>query len=306
MILDNKYTNFNAAKQFTPISNPGIRFGDLDRGGNIVFIKTLLCKRIRRRRYFEWGISLYSSDAVVVFIYFLPCDSRYYDDESFTEIFSFSASIAKCGKPVFIAGDHNGRFGPLKFANKLYEHNIDTVKNSQGTLLASIYNQCSFYPVNHLYSEGHFCYGDFTFFRGERRSQVDFLFTNNHRDLVHFNLAGVGLELSDHKMITFSLRMKMDLPCNALLKWSKVGHTAEKRLFRVNFCFDGNLLKDVLANNLNDHETYLSSTDFKIENVVENFNTALEKSFLDCKLPKREFGLDDDELNKLGGGGGGG
>ena len=60
-------------------------------------------------------------------------------------------------------------------------------------------------------------------------------------------------------------------------------------------------MKGVLANNLNDHETYLSSTDFKIENVVENFNTALEKSFLDCELPKRELGSDDDELNKLEG-----
>ena len=60
-------------------------------------------------------------------------------------------------------------------------------------------------------------------------------------------------------------------------------------------------MKDVLANNLNDHETYLSSTDFKIENVVKNFNTALEKSFLDCKLPKMELGSDDDELNKLEG-----
>ena len=98
---------------------------------------------------------------------------------------------------------------------------------------------CGFYPLNHLYCEGREFHGDFTFFRRDEKSQIDFASTNKHTDIAKFGLAREGLEISDHEMITLSLTLKMDLTSNALLKWSKdstvVGHTVTKCLFRVNF-----------------------------------------------------------------------
>ena len=143
----NSSTNFNIPKNFTPVSKPGVRLGDVDRGGNIVFIQKFLYKRIRKTRYFEWGIIIYFNETVLVFVYFVPSDSRYYRDESFTEFFTALSGISKSGKTVFIVGDHNARFGKLEFANRTHNNNVDIVKNTQGTLLAAVYNKCNFYSL---------------------------------------------------------------------------------------------------------------------------------------------------------------
>ena len=114
----------------------------------------------------------------------------------------------KCRKPVYIAGDQNSRFGSLIFGNRIYENNADNVKNTQGGLLADIYNKFGFYPINHLQTKNKRYHGDYTFFRGDKKSQVDFLFTNDHVNVTEFHLAEEGLVVSDHKMIEFKVNMK--------------------------------------------------------------------------------------------------
>ena len=165
----NSYTTFNVPTYFVCVSNPGLRLGDTDRGGNILFIKKPIYKRLKKTRYFEWGIILYFSDTVLIFVYFAPADSRYYRDESFTELFNFLVNITKPGKIVITVGDHNGRLGNHKFADRLHTENIDKIKNSQGNLFRYIYDLCGFYPLNHLYSEGREFHGDFTFLRREEK-----------------------------------------------------------------------------------------------------------------------------------------
>ena len=131
---------------------------------------------------------MYFSDTVLIFVYFVPADSRYYRDESFTELLNFLVNITKSGKTVITVGDHNGRLGNLKFADRLYAENIDKIKNSQGNLFRYIYDLCGFYPLNHLYFEGREFHGDFTFFRREEKSQIDFAFTNKqtNKQILHY------------------------------------------------------------------------------------------------------------------------
>ena len=52
-----------------------------------------------------------------------------------------------------------------------------------------------FYPLNHLVSGTRTFHSDFTFIRGEKRTQVGFLFTNNNTNIKHFDLGNSGLEV---------------------------------------------------------------------------------------------------------------
>ena len=75
------------------------------------------------------------------------------------------------------------------------------VTNSQGVLMKSIYKECSFYLVNHLNTEINKFHGNFTYVKSEKKSQIDFLFTNNHNKVDYFYIEDKGLTVSDHKML---------------------------------------------------------------------------------------------------------
>ena len=117
---------------------------------------------------------------MIIFIYFVPQDSRYYRDESLSEFFNILKRIERAGKVGFIIGDHNGRMGELDYPERIYESNIDRSSNSQGILLASMYKSCSFYPINHLKTYLKTFPGNFTYVKGDKKSQIDYLFTNRN------------------------------------------------------------------------------------------------------------------------------
>ena len=94
--------------------------------------------------------------------------------------------IKQSGDDGFLIGDQNGRIGTLQFTSKNYEDNIGRISNAQGLLLASIYNQCSFYPINHLIVDDYAYPGNFTFIKGGKKSQIDFFFTNNYNSVKYF------------------------------------------------------------------------------------------------------------------------
>ena len=66
----NSYTNFNVPTNFISVSNLGTRLGVTDRGANILFIKKTMYKRLKKTRYFEWGIILYFSDTLLILTLF--------------------------------------------------------------------------------------------------------------------------------------------------------------------------------------------------------------------------------------------
>ena len=135
------------------LSRPGTRLGDVDRGGNIIFLKKYLYKYLKKTSCFEWGIVLYFNDVTLLFVYIVPGDFRYHRDVSFTELHNVSSNIEKNGKIGISVGDDNGRMGKLVFRNNVYEGNIDATRNRQGEILSLIYNENAFYPMNHLLSD---------------------------------------------------------------------------------------------------------------------------------------------------------
>ena len=48
----NSYTNFNVPTNFIFVYNPGTRLGVTDRGGNILFIKKTIYRRLKKNEIF--------------------------------------------------------------------------------------------------------------------------------------------------------------------------------------------------------------------------------------------------------------
>ena len=303
----NNYTKFETPINYVTLSRPGTRLGDVDRGGNIIFLKKYLYKYLKKTAYFEWGIVLYFNDVTLLFVYIVPDDSRYHRDVSFTELHNVLSNIEKNGKIGISVGDHNGRMGKLVFRNNVYEDNIDATRNRQGEILSLIYNENAFYPMNHLLSDKRHFPGCYTFVKGERKSQIDFLFTNNHGRITQFVFDDSVLNQSDHVALIFTMKMKMSLPSTSLLKWSrdsrKIGHTENIKMFKINFDIDTEKLKLVLQPKLTNYVNNLLSGEANMKTAVTELNRTLEKSFVECKLwrsEKKECGdwnrLDGKEL----------
>ena len=298
----NNFTKFTIPTGFACLSKPGARNKNKDRGGNIIFIKRQLYKCLRRIRYFEWGMVLYFNDTVILFIYLVPDDSSYYRDESTSEIFCILRNVEKAGKNGFAIGDHNGRIGNLEFSGKLYENNVDLVTNPQGVLMKSIYKECSFYPVNHLNIGINTFPGNFTYVKAEKKSQIDFLFTNNHNKLDYFHIEEKGLTLSDHKMLQCSIRIELNLPTKALISWTKdaniVGSIKKERIFKLNFNIDKEKLKAEVNANLNIYVEDVISGVIAPKDIIVKMNEILQKDFENCKVEGIKNNVTDD-WNKL-------
>ena len=86
------------------LSRPGTRLGDVDRGGNIIFLKKYLYKYLKKTAYFEWGTVLYFNHVTLLFVYLVPDDSRCHRDVSFTELHNIYQTLRKMVK----LEDHNG------------------------------------------------------------------------------------------------------------------------------------------------------------------------------------------------------
>ena len=99
-----------------------------------------------------------------------------------------ASSIYECienERVPFVGGDFNSRLGDLNnFAHSIglnwkYSQNMDSNTNSHSRLLRDLCNLCKVLPFNHL----KFCNtqfpGHFTFFRNGKKSQIDFLLSNN-------------------------------------------------------------------------------------------------------------------------------
>ena len=170
----NSYTSFKIPDNFQCISKPGSRNKDVDRGGNIIFMKMWLHKYLRSSRYYEWGSVLWFNSFALIFIYLVPDNSVYFRDQSFTELYHVLRKVEESGNDGYLVGDQNGRMGKLDFNEKCCDDNIDKVGNPQCILLKSIYNKCGFYPVNHLIVDAKVYTGNFIFMKGDKKSQIDF------------------------------------------------------------------------------------------------------------------------------------
>ena len=153
-------------------------------------------------------------DIVCIAVYIPPSNSKYYTPEYMDNLQLFLTYFKDT--PTCIIGDLNARFGESPVFNDdiSYKPNPDKIANTNGRTLTSIlYEEKSFYIINGLTSNNLQCDSDFTFFSGDRCSQIDVALTNTPDIVSSFKILEKTC-YSDHKPISITVSTKVKTQLN--------------------------------------------------------------------------------------------
>ena len=207
-------------------------FGDPDiptpvyHGGLAVYVKDHLSQYVKNLRYGKCSLSFSLSIFPNVFfmgIYVYPIDSLDFDNIDYGVLINDIRYWLEKGYIPIIGGDFNSIPGDL---NKLsinslrsrFANNIDSTSNKHGE---SFVNLCvlRILPLDHcIYNEKIFD-GKFTYFKANKKSQIDFVLANNlGRKLVkRFDINLTGWHLSDHVPLTLRISVSCNIDLNLLV-----------------------------------------------------------------------------------------
>ena len=140
-----------------------------------------------------------------VYIYIYPTDSKNFDITDYGICINEIRYWLEKGSTPFVDGDLNSRPGDLNMiaSNSLkwrYDNNIDQTCNINGIQFANMCELLQMLPLNHtIYGNRKFD-GSYTYFKANKKSQIDFvLIDNKGRRLVReFKLVNTKWHHSDH------------------------------------------------------------------------------------------------------------
>ena len=147
-------------------------------------------------------------EVICVVLYIPPSNTKYFSEEYMEHLQLLLSNFKHI--PTCLIGDMNSRFGqpPMFNENIAYNDNPDTIINTNGrTLIQMIKQNKSFHLLNGLRSQELICDTDFTFFKGELRSQNDISLTNCVDMISEFKILNRN-PVSDHKPIAVTLSRK--------------------------------------------------------------------------------------------------
>ena len=129
-------------------------------------------------------------------------DSIYFTEDCFADISNVFVPLDS-EDAVIDGGDLNGRFGnliKLPMAWAKYRPNPDKEINSHGKTLKSISSSYNCFILNNLSLPNRHFDGNFTFRKGDRKSQADVCFSNHTGiDFIEsFEVIELGWKPSDH------------------------------------------------------------------------------------------------------------
>ena len=128
-------------------------------------------------------------------------------------------------------------------------------------------------PLNHL---GNIVFpGNYTFIKGVKKSQIDYVFTNNHNNLKQYHIEKKALEVSDYKSLHCQIKGQLCLPTKAILVWAKdsndIASNEKLKFFRMNFFVDELKLKHEVKRDMDSYVTRLTGAELLEENIMTNF-----------------------------------
>ena len=231
-------------------------------------------------------------------LYIPPSDSIYYSDTCFTSIPNIFHNVD--GSHVVIGGgDLNSRVGnvtqTLPLMGATYRSNIDKVVNTHGKLLKKICNSYKCYIVNNLNVGSQEFGGDFTFFKGDRKSQNDLCVSNavGLRQIEDFTIHKIGWNFSDHFPI--SVKVKLCLYDSRIPKvvsedlLTSMGNEGSRRPVKVkshNVDWEGyRTIAKVELEMMRDEIEYLNvqPNTTSLNNVISSLSEALYKAAKTCE-----------------------
>ena len=187
------------------------------RGGVAVYAKRTLCLSFRLYKDVcpdAVILEIVNTNAVIIAPYIVPDNSKY----KVKKIFSIIDFIIKNfkNKLVYIMGDLNARCG-TPISTLQYACNPDKTINSNGRKMLSICADNDLVLVNGLTYDGTSYDSEFTYFRGQLRSQNDWFITNAIGTVASFTILP-KMVVSDHSPCGIVIRYKISPTCLLVLE----------------------------------------------------------------------------------------
>ena len=258
----------------------------LNHGGIAFYVKSALVPHIFNVSFHTSYVTFrlnYMPSLVFIGCYIQPENSRYFEANLFSELASFLLLLREKKLIPIMGGDMNCRFGDLNLVNEdnplLYEKNADLNSNKHGlTYGKDLCAVGNIFPLNHLVYRGKIFDGDFTYFKGEKKSQIDYVFTNKDglKRIKKFSIHSDNWHLSDHRAVSVELIASRMVNSAFLLKRAK----------ELNYEFQPNrssIVRHLGSYNIDVFTNFLRENDAIIQNDVlgelsnQNIHGAIKK-----------------------------
>ena len=181
------------------------------RGGCIMFIKKHLMKFVK-------GIDKNFNDSIIVYMFqnlivcgiYIPPDNSEYFTNQFDTLDIFTDKLEST-KDTIVCGDLNSRTGSIGTLNGFkYNENVDVNINQNGRRLLELCNSNDVVPLNMLrYNENKSFPGGYTFHKGERMSQNDWMLVSKSiaGNVEEFGLMNSLSGISDHTPLQTTIKV---------------------------------------------------------------------------------------------------
>ena len=210
---------------FYKLADPS--FNATKHGGMAAYVKLSLSSHITNLRFSKCSLSFALSIMpqfcfMVVYIY--PVDSLNFTLGDFGTLSEDILFWTKQGITPFIGGDINARLGDINVLSQKtlkwrYKQNVDPVANSHGKKLADLCELHDILPLNHCCYYSKVWDGKFTYNKGGKHSQIDFVLTTGkgRRYVNDFTIVNTGWHMSDHLPLALKVSLPFDIDAGKLL-----------------------------------------------------------------------------------------
>ena len=156
-------------------------------GGLAVYINSFYNPYVNNLRFSKCTLSFTLSIILKIFfmgLYVYPTDSDNFDVGDFGIIADEISYWTSRGFIPFIGGDFNSRLGNINELSSRslhwrYNENVDTSRNGNYNDFVTLCEVLKISPINHCLHKDRIFNGHWTYFKSNKKSQIDFLVTNS-------------------------------------------------------------------------------------------------------------------------------
>ena len=272
----------------------------LNHGGIAAYIDKTMAPHVFDVKFNECYVSLrfdFMPHLIFIGCYIQPERSLYFRASMFNDLSNLLMYANDKNLTPIMGGDINCRFGNLNTAfknRKSYTMNIDITSNHHGrTYGIDLCNSTNLIPINHLKYGNTYFQGDFTYHKGDKRSQIDFAFTNNTglKLIKDFSIIADNWHLSDHRPLLLEINVQTTINCSFLLKRAidlnyeyDPYHILPKRYLAQ---YDNTIFKRILEEKFITAENNIRSNLIQkdIENTFQDIDDIIDESYSLSKIP---------------------
>lgn len=227
--------------------------------------------------------------------YIQPEGGKYADSSQFAELDLLTSNDRELGIIPLLGGDLNCRPGDIGtwHQNWNFSENCDKNKNTYGRLyFKSLCLSTDLIPLNGLMLGNKKFDNEFTFFRGNQHSQIDYILTTSEafKSLESFRVIKDNWHASDHRPISVQLNINCEIDYHTLLKRSKdlnfTHNSSNSNVKRLNGNYDYQLINDrLISNQINvNRDVFNNLNNNDIENAIYTLENHISDAHKNAKI----------------------